>query len=90
VPMCVVLIAVALMGGADAAAGMHNLTWLREAGGLLLLAGNVVALLSQVTPPAWLYGAIAVCAVLYAVLFALGAIVYRTLYLSPMADETHS
>jgi hypothetical protein len=46
-------------------------------------AGNLIALLAHALPPGFLYGGLAVCAALYAVLFGLGAAVYRTLYLQP-------
>ena len=39
------------------------------------------SLLARALPVTWLYQGVAVCAVLYAVLFGLGAAVYRTLYL---------
>jgi hypothetical protein len=40
--------------------------------------------LARIQPPTWVYAGIAVCAVLYAVLFGLGAAVYRALYLQPL------
>jgi hypothetical protein len=46
-------------------------------------AGNLVALLARIVPPAWAFAGIAVGALLYAVLFGLGAAGYRTLYLQP-------
>ena len=45
--------------------------------------GEFSALLVRVIPPAWLYGVFAAGAMLYAVLFGLGAAAYRTLYLRP-------
>jgi hypothetical protein len=51
---------------------------------LVASAGNLAALLAHTPPPAWAYEAIAVCAVLYAILFGLGAVVYRALYLQPL------
>jgi hypothetical protein len=45
---------------------------------------NLVALLARIQPPAWFYEGAAVCALLYAVLFGLGAAVYRALYLQPL------
>jgi hypothetical protein len=41
-------------------------------------------LLTGIAPPLWFYQGIAVCAVLYAALFGLGAALYRTLYLQPL------
>jgi hypothetical protein len=46
--------------------------------------GNLVALLTGIAPPLWFYQGIAVCAVLYAALFGLGAALYRTLYHQPL------
>jgi hypothetical protein len=87
VVLCAGLVLAAL-GGTLALANMHSPSWLREAGGLLVSLGYVAVLLSHVTLPSWLYGGIAVCAVLYAVLFGLGAVVYRTLYLPRTAVES--
>jgi hypothetical protein len=89
--MCLALIGLALVAAATAVAGMQSLhasgalslSWAREAGVLVASAANLAALLSRIVPPAWLYAGIAACAVLYAVLFGLGAAVYRTLYLQP-------
>jgi hypothetical protein len=82
VVICASLVLGAL-GGTAAVANVHSLSWLREAGGLLMSLGYVAALLKSAAVPSWIYGGIAVCAVLYAVLFGLGAAVYRTLYLPP-------
>jgi hypothetical protein len=82
--ICGALIKLAFLGGATAVAGVRSLSWTREAGVLVASAGNLAALLAHTPPPAWAYGAIAVCAVLYAILFGLGAAVYRALYLQPL------
>jgi hypothetical protein len=50
---------------------------------LAAVAGNLITLLARTVPPAWAYAGIAAGAMLYAVLFGLGAAVYRTLYLQP-------
>jgi hypothetical protein len=55
----------------------------RAAAVLLASAGNLATLLARTVPPTLVYAGIAVCAVLYAVLFGLGATLYRTLYLQP-------
>jgi hypothetical protein len=81
--ICGALIRLAFLGGATAVAGVRSLSWAREVGGLTASAANLAALLAHTVPPTWAYEAIAVCAVLYAVLFGLGAAVYRTLYLQP-------
>ena len=77
------------LGGTAAVANVHSLSWLREAGGLLMSLGYVAALLEPAALPSWIYGGIGVCAVLYAVLFGLGAAVYRTLYLPPPVVESN-
>jgi hypothetical protein len=81
----VALIGAAFLGGASAIAAVHSLSWARDALELMVSAGNLAVLLARISPPAWIYGGVAVCTVLYAVLFGLGAAVYRTLYLDPSA-----
>jgi hypothetical protein len=82
--MCAALIGLAFLGSATAVTGVRSLAWVREVGGLTVSAANVVAVLARIQPPAWVYAGVAVCAVLYAVLFGLGAAVYRALYLQPL------
>jgi hypothetical protein len=48
---------------------------------LLSASKNVFATLVGTIPPMWIYEGLALAAVLYATLFALGAAAYRTLYL---------
>jgi hypothetical protein len=84
--ICGVLIRLAFLAGATAVAGVRSLSWAREAGTITASAANFAALLAHTVPPAWAYEGVAVCAVLYAVLFGLGAAVYRTLYLQPPGD----
>jgi len=48
---------------------------------LLSASKNVIATLVGTIPPMWIYEGLALAAVLYATLFALGAAAYRTLYL---------
>lgn len=82
--ICGALIKLAFLGGATAVAGIRSLSWTREAGVLVVSAGNLAAMLALTPPPAWADEAIAVCAVLYAILFGLGAAMYRALYLQPL------
>jgi hypothetical protein len=82
--ICGALIKLAFLGGATAVAGVRSLSWMREAEALLASAGSLAALLAHTPPPTWAYEAVAVCTVLYAVLFGLGAAVYRALYLQPL------
>jgi hypothetical protein len=89
--ICIALIGFAFVGAAAAMdhlrslidSGALSLSWAREAGVLVASAGNLLASLWHAVPPALLYGGLVVCAALYAVLFGLGAAVYRTLYLQP-------
>jgi hypothetical protein len=85
--ICGALIRLAFLGGATAVAGVRSLSWAREVGAITASsAANLAALVAHTAPPAWAYEGIAVCAVLYAVLFGLVAAVYRTLYLQPPGD----
>jgi hypothetical protein len=77
----------AVTGAATAAADVRALYWAREIGALMASGGSLLTLLTRIAPPLWLYEGIAVCGVLYAVLFGLGAVLYRTLYLQSMAGE---
>jgi hypothetical protein len=85
------LIRLALLEGAVAVAGVRSLhqsgmlspSWAQDVGVLAATAGNLITLLARIVPPAWAYAGIAAAALLYAVLFGLGAAVYRTLYLQP-------
>ncbi len=89
--LCGALIRLTFLGGAVAVSGVHSLqesgalsvSWARAAAVLLASTGNLATLLARTVPPTLVYAGIAVCAVLYAVLFGLGATLYRTLYLQP-------
>jgi hypothetical protein len=62
---------------------MLSPSWAQDVGVLAATAGNLITLLARIVPPAWAYAGIAAATLLYAVLFGLGAAVYRTLYLQP-------
>ncbi len=89
---CAAMVALVFVGGAAGSADLRSLlesgtpllSWVREVAALTVSAGNVLTLLTRTLPLTWLYEGIVVCAVLYAVLFGLGAVVYRTLYLQPL------
>jgi hypothetical protein len=83
--ICGALIWLAFTGGATATPWLGSLTWTRQIAVLLTSAGNLAGLFAHTTLPAWAYQATAVCALLYAILFGLGAVVYRALYLQPQA-----
>ena len=87
--ICGASIRLALLGGDTAAAGVRSFSWARQLGTLAASGGNLAALLARTAPPLWLYDGIAVCGVLYAILFGLGAAAYRTLYLQPSGDQSH-
>jgi hypothetical protein len=88
---CIALVALVFVGGAAGTAGLRSLLqsgtmslpWARGIGALMVSAGNVITLLARTVPATRLYQGIVLCALLYAVLFGLGAVVYRTLYLQP-------
>jgi hypothetical protein len=90
--ICGALIRLAFVGGDTVVAGVSSLhdsgalspSWAHQVGVLVGSAANLAALFTRTVPPAWYYGGITVCAVLYTVLFGLGAAVYRTLYLQPL------
>ena len=89
---CTALVALVFVGGAAAVASLRSLlesgtvslSWARQIAALMVSAGNLITLLARTLPLTWIYQGIVVCAVLYAVLFGLGAVVYRTLYLPPL------
>jgi hypothetical protein len=85
--ICGALIRLAFLGGATAVAGVRSLSLARELGAMAASAAHFAASLAHTAPPTWAYEAIAVCAALYAVLFGLGAAVYRTLYLPSPGDS---
>ena len=85
--LCGVLIRLAFLGGTAAVAGVDSLVWARQAGMLVMSLGNLAAVIARLSPPHWLYEGAAVCGVLYAVLFGLGAVVYRLLYLQSTASD---
>jgi hypothetical protein len=87
--ICGASIRVALLGSATAAAGVRSLSWAQQLGALAASGGNLAALLARMAPPLWVYEGIAVCGVLYAFLFGLGAAAYRTLYLEPSGNQSH-
>ena len=83
--ICCALIRVAFLGGAILIGGLRSLTWARHVGALMAAGANAAGLVARTAAPTWLYEGIAVCSILYAILFGLGAVLYRTLYLRPTA-----
>jgi hypothetical protein len=70
-----------VLADAGARAGGPWLPWARSALTLLDVLRELEAALVRAVPLDWLYGSMAAAALLYAALFALGAVAYRTLYL---------
>jgi hypothetical protein len=89
--ICAALIRLALLEGAAAAVGVRSLhesgalspPWTHDVAVIAATAGSLLTLLARAVPPAWAYAGLAVGAMLYALLFGLGAAMYRTLYLQP-------
>lgn len=58
-------------------------SWAYLAVGFIASAADLLKHIASAVPERWLFTIAAVAAAMYGVLFALGAIAYRTLYLSP-------
>jgi hypothetical protein len=83
--VCTALSALTIVGGARIVLTLGP-AWrpareLDRALALLSASKNVIATLLGAIPPMWMYEGLALAAVLYAALFALGTAAYRTLYL---------
>lgn len=79
--VCVMLAGVSLTSGLMQQFGTQTLTWAQPLIGLMASIGAVTALAVSLVPPLLIYLALGVGALLYALLFGLGAFAYRTLYL---------
>lgn len=90
VAICGVLVTLTLLDIPWPAAGLQRVEaigdwssfWASPAVTAITLLGQLAARIVDAVPPAWLYGLMAVGALLYATLFGLGAVAYRALYLS--------
>jgi hypothetical protein len=85
--LCGALIRLAFLGSVAAVAGVDSLLWARRAGMVVVTLGNLAAAIARISPPHWLYQGAVVCGALYAVLFGLGAVVYRLLYLQSTTSD---
>jgi hypothetical protein len=89
--ICAALVRLALLEGTAAVAGVRSLhdsgvlspPWTHDVSVLAATAGYLFTLSVRAVPPAWAYAGVAAGAMLYAVLFGLAAVMYRTLYLQP-------
>jgi len=81
VAVCVVLAGLSLTSGLTQQFGAETLVWAKPVVGLMASIGGVATLAVSLVPPLFIYVALVVGALLYALLFGLGAFAYRTLYL---------
>ena len=70
--------AIAFVRSGEVAGGA--ISWANTGAGAISAIGSLAALLVRAVPPLWLYGMAAFGVALYAVLFGLGTVAYRTLY----------
>lgn len=73
--------ALTFIGGARVIAGFASVRELADSFTWLITAADAMGSLVRALPSIWLYEALAAAALLYGLLFALGAAAYRTLYL---------
>ncbi|HEY2417429.1 MAG TPA: hypothetical protein VGH84_05875 [Steroidobacteraceae bacterium] len=78
--VCAALSGMAFVGGAWIVAGIGTVQAWRQTSAVVAGASALLISMVRTIPTAWLYDAAAVTAVLYALLFALGAAAYRTLW----------
>jgi hypothetical protein len=82
VVLCMALVAgLSLTSGLAQQVGAQNLTWTQPILGLMATIGSTVTLFASLVPPLWIYLALSLGALLYLLLFGLGAFAYRTLFL---------
>jgi hypothetical protein len=79
--VCVMLAGLSLSSGLTQQFGTQTLTWAQPLIGLMASIGAVAAVAASLLPPLLIYLVLGVGALLYALLFGLGAFAYRTLYL---------
>jgi hypothetical protein len=82
VAVCIALTVVTLLVGSLTTLDLAPAT--QQLLRLLSLATAVEAIPARLIPPLWLDSALVAGALLYAMLFGLGAFAYRTLYLKPL------
>jgi len=95
VVVCLALIGATFLGGVSAVVGIRSLsevgalllTWMQPALVVLASVGGLAALLMRMIPPFWLYAGLAAGAMLYVILFGLGAAAYRMLYRPALAGD---
>jgi hypothetical protein len=81
--VCVVLAGLSLTGGLTQQFGAQTWSWVQPAVGVMASISAVASLAVSLVPPLFIYVILIVGALLYTLLFGLGAFAYRTLYLQP-------
>jgi len=79
--VCLVLAGLSLTSGPMQELGTQTWTWAQPFIGLMASIGAMATVAASLVPPPLIYLALGVGALLYALLFGLGAFAYRTLYL---------
>jgi hypothetical protein len=79
--VCVLLAGLSLTDSVTQQLDTQTLTWIRPLVGLMTTMGGTAAVVASLVPPLWIYVCLGVGALLYVLLFGLGAFAYRTLYL---------
>ena len=87
VVVCIVLAGLSLSSGFTPRVDTAALTWMGPVIGLLSTIGGTASLVASLVPRMFIYLFLGVGALLYLVLFGLGAFAYRTLYL-PHSNST--
>lgn len=81
--LSIALIALTIWASGVREFGTTPLAWAQAMIQALGAAGGIAGMLLRVIPSQWLYAGLIVAALLYALLFGLGAFAYRFLYLAP-------
>jgi hypothetical protein len=79
--VCVLLAGLSLTSSVTQQVDIQSLIWIRSLVGLITTMGGTATLVASLVPPLWIYVCLGVGALLYLLLFGLGACAYRTLYL---------
>jgi hypothetical protein len=92
--VCCALMALTIWGGPWQFSGVQHLgmaslslSWANPAMSVIEFAAAMVGVVERSIPTTWLYISLGFAALLYAILFGLGAAAYRTLYLQPSSGR---
>jgi hypothetical protein len=81
VVLCAALAGLSLTSGFTQPLERQTFSWVRPLFGLMSTIGNAAASVESLVPPGWIYLTLGVGALLYVLLFGLGAFAYRSLYI---------